>query len=154
MGCNRNDAINMKLQVDTQPNIGLEINVCHSVVEIPDITLADEAGLSMKNRGALWNIHGAGFYDRHTLFDVRYKQLNDISDEISKRARLDVQVQSGDVPDMIDLEAAVRFLREDAKKFIGEYEDKGSFKLLVSVMCSRTIAICCGEHSYLMMPPG
>jgi starvation-inducible DNA-binding protein len=75
--------------------------------------------LAVKTRSAHWNVHAAGFYDRHTLFDVQYKQLNDISAEIAERARMlgglpigsfeeflkntRLNEQPGDVPDIIDL---------------------------------------------------
>lgn len=46
--------------------------------------------------------------------------------------------QSGDVPDILhllaDYETLIRFLREDARKCSEEYEDEGTFQLLVSVM--------------------
>jgi starvation-inducible DNA-binding protein len=155
MGHNRNDAFNMNLQVDIRPNIGLDSNTHQAVLRILNITLADEAVLCMKTRRALWNAHGPGFYDRRTLFDVQYKQLNDISDEISKRARVlgglpigsfkeflkntRLDEQPGDVPDIMDLlaghEAAIRFMREDAKKCSEEYEDKVTCDFLVDILC-------------------
>jgi starvation-inducible DNA-binding protein len=154
MGHNRNTTYNTKVQVLIQPKIGLDSNSHQAVVKILNITLADEAVLCMKTRNAHWNVHGAGFYDRHTLFDVQYKQLNDISDEISKRARVlgglpmgtfeeylkntRLVEQPGNVPDIQELladhEAAIRFLREDARKCSEEYEDEGTFELLVSIM--------------------
>jgi hypothetical protein len=46
--------------------------------------------------------------------------------------------QPGVVPDILrllaDHEASIRFLREDARKCTEEYEDEGTFELLVSVM--------------------
>jgi hypothetical protein len=49
-----------------------------------------------------------------------------------------VEEQPGIVPDILHLiadhEACIRFLREDARKCTEEYEDEGTFELLVSVM--------------------
>jgi starvation-inducible DNA-binding protein len=46
--------------------------------------------------------------------------------------------QPGKVADIMDLladhEAAIRFLREDSRKCTEEYEDEGTFDLLVTVM--------------------
>jgi starvation-inducible DNA-binding protein len=150
----RNDGHDPKLQVLIQPNIGLDSDVRHSVVKILNNTLANEAVMTLKTRSAHWNVSGAGFFELHILFDTQYKQLNDISDEIAERTRMlggiaigssqefinytRLEEQPGEIPGIIDLladhEATVRFLREDARKCTEEYEDEGSFELLVSVM--------------------
>ena len=155
MGHDHNDGHNPILQVLIQPNIGLDSDIRRSVVEILNNTLANEAVLTVKTRSAHWNVSGPGFFELHILFDSQYKQLNDISDEIAERARMlggiaigslqefirqaRVSEQPGVVPDILHLladhEASVRFLREDAKKCTDEYEDEGTFELLVSVMC-------------------
>src|SRR4030042_1143369 len=85
---NRNDGHNTNLQVEIQPNIGLDSDVRHSVVEILNNTLANEAILSQKIRSAHWNVSGSGFFELHILFDSQYKQLNEISDEIAERSRM------------------------------------------------------------------
>jgi len=154
MGNNGNDGHNPRLRVLIQPNIGLDSDVRRSVVEILNNTLANEAVLTVKTRSAHWNVSGAGFFDQYILFDSQYKQLNDISDEIAERARMlggiaigslqefidytRVEEQPGVIPDILrliaDHEATIRFLREDARKCTEEYEDEGTFELLVSVM--------------------
>ena len=154
MGNSGNDGHNPKLQVLIQPNIGLDSDVRHSVVEILNKTLANEAVLTVKTRSAHWNVSGAGFFELYILFDSQYEQLNNISDEIAERARMlggiaigslqefinytRVDEQPGVVPDILrliaDHEATIRFLREDARKCTEEYEDEGTFELLVSVM--------------------
>ena len=155
MGFNRSDAIIHKLKVAIQPNIGLDSDARHSVVEILNDTLADEAVLSMKTRSALWNLHGAGFDDRHALFDLQSKQLNNISEEIAERTQVlgglpigsfgeflnntRLAEQPGNVPDTMDLladhEAFIRSLREDAKKCSEEYEDEVTCAFLVDILC-------------------
>jgi len=142
------------LQVPLQPNIGLDGNARQSVVGILNITLADEAVLKTKTRSAHWNARGADFFELHTLFETQYNQLNDISDEIAERARMlggyaigslqeflnhtRLEEQPGDVPDILrllaDHEAVIRFVRGDATKSTEEYEDEGTFDLLVSVI--------------------
>jgi starvation-inducible DNA-binding protein len=154
MGPNSNNGHNPKLPVLIQPNIGLDSDVRHSIVELLNITLADEAVLTTKTRSAYWNIHGADFFELHTLFATQYQLLNNISDEIAERARMlggfaigslaeflhhtRLEEQPGIVPDILhllaDYEASIRFLREDAKKCTDEYEDGGTYELLVSVM--------------------
>ena len=154
MGIDRNISKQIKIQVEIQPNIGLDYQAQLAVVNILNVTLADEAVLTLKTRGAHWNVSGAGFFELHLLFDSQYEQLNDISDEIAERARMlggiaigslheiirftRLQEQPGITPDIMDLladhEAFIRFLREDAKKCSEEYEDEGTFELLVGVM--------------------
>ncbi len=150
----RNDAINTKLQVDIQPNIGLDGDVRPLVVDLLNITLADEAVLATKTRSAHWNVSGTGFFDLYAVFGTQYDQLNCISDEIAERARIlggfaigsiqeflnhtRLEERPGEVPDVLrllaDHETVIRFLRGDAEKCIEEYEDEGTFDLLVSVM--------------------
>jgi starvation-inducible DNA-binding protein len=154
MGNNHNDGHNAKMQLLIQPNIGLDSDVRHSVVQILNNTLANEAVLTAKTRNAHWNVSGTGFFELHILFDSQYEQLNDISDEVAERARMmggiaigslqefmqfsRVEEQPGVIPDLFrliaDHEASIRFLREDARKCTEEYEDEGTFELLVSVM--------------------
>ncbi len=155
MGINRNNSTNLKMQVEIQPNIGLDYQAQLAVVKILNITLADEALLTLKTRNAHWNVSGAGFLELHyLLFNSQYEQLNDISDEIAERARMlggiaigslheiirstRLQEQPGKTPDLMDLladhEALIRFLREDAKKCSEDYEDEGTFELMIGVM--------------------
>ena len=154
MAHNHNDGHNPRHKVLLQPNIGLDGDVRHSVVEMLNHTLANEAVLALKTRCAHWNGSGAGFLELRILFNSQYEQLNDISDEIAERARMlggmaigslqefiayaRVEEQPGSVPDILrllaDHEASIRFLREDARKSSEEYEDEGTFELLVSVM--------------------
>ena len=151
---NHNNGHDPDLQVVIQPNIGLDGETRRSIVDILNITLADEAVLAARTRSAHWNISGEDFFELHILFDTQYKQLNDISDEIAERVRMlggfaigslqefliqtRLEEQPGDIPDILcllaDHEAYIRFLREDARKCTEEFEDEGTFELLVSVM--------------------
>ena len=155
MGLNHNDGQHSELQVLIQPNIGLDSDIRHSIVEILNNTLANETVLTHKTRSAHWNVSGAGFFDLHILFASQYEQLNNISDRIAERTRMlggnaigsleeiiclaRVKEQPGVVADILrllaDQEASIRFLREDAKKCSEEYEDEGTSDLLVSIMC-------------------
>jgi starvation-inducible DNA-binding protein len=151
MGHNRNDGHGPKQQILIQPNIGLESDVRLSVVEILNNALANEVILMMKTRSAHWNVSGPGFFDMHTLFDLQYKQLCQISDELAQRVRMlggiamgslheviqstQLEEQPGQIPDVLHLladhEACIRFLRDDARKCSIEYEDEGTLDLLV-----------------------
>lgn len=154
MDNNINDGHNPKLLSLIQPNIGLDSDVRHPVVEILNNTLANEALLSLKTRSAHWNVSGPSFFEMRILFDTQYKQLNDISDKIAERARVlggfavgtfgeflsltHLEELPGNVPDILHLladhETLIREIREYAKKCTEEYEDEGTFELLVSVM--------------------
>jgi starvation-inducible DNA-binding protein len=149
-----NDGHNPKLLVLIQPNIGLDSDVRSLVVEILNNTLANEAVLILKTRNAYWNVSGPNTYELHLLFDLQYQQLNDITDEIAERVRIlggiaigsfyeftqlsRIEEEPGVVPDILrllaDHESCIRFLREDARKCSEEYEDAGTFALLVGLM--------------------
>jgi starvation-inducible DNA-binding protein len=151
MGRTRTAGIKTKLQVSIQPNIGLDGDARASVIEILNILLADEAVLTIKTHSAQWYACGPGFLDLQTLFDRQFHQLNQISDEIAERVRMlggfainsfeeflhytRLEEQPGAAPDMVcllaDHEACVRFLREDARTCFEEYEDHGTYALLV-----------------------
>lgn len=145
---------NMNPPVEIQPNIGLDSDVRHSVVDMLNHTLANEVVLSVKTRSAKWNICGTRSYDLHILFKAQYQQLNHISDKIAERTRMlggtaigslnefirltRLEEQPGIVPDILQLladhEISIRLLREDVRKCNEDYEDEGTFELLVSVM--------------------
>ena len=157
MGNNHNDGHDPTLQVLIQPKIGLESDARSPVVEILNNTLANEAVLSLKTRSAHWNVNGAGFLELRNLLEAYYEKLNDIADEIAERARMlggfaigsfeeylahsRLVEQPGEVPDVLHLladhETCIRFLREDARKCTEEYEDEGTFEMLVGVMRSH-----------------
>jgi len=151
MGREHNNGFYPKLQVDIQPKIGLDDKARKSVVGLLNNILADEAVLATKTRSAHWNTHGANFLELHTLYDTQYMRLNAITDEIVERVRLLGGIAIGsfqefldhtrlgelsvDVPHLLaDHEAAIRFLREDANQCIKEYEDQGTFSMLVGVI--------------------
>ena len=149
-----NDGHNPNQQIAIQPNIGLDGSTRQSVLVILNHTLADEVMLTAKTRSAHWNVHGSGFFELQTLFETHYQLLTNISDDIAERARMlggiaigslqefldhtRLEEQPGEVPDIMHLladhEVMIRFLREDARKCTEEYEDEGTFELLVSVM--------------------
>jgi starvation-inducible DNA-binding protein len=154
MDHNRNDGHNTKVQVLIQPNIGLDSDVRHAVVKILNIALADEAVLKTKTRCAQWNVRGTGFFELRILFETQYQLLNQISSEIAERVQMlggyaigsleefldytRLEEHPGFVPDTLrllaDHEASIRCLREDSRKCTEEYEDQGTFELLVSIM--------------------
>ncbi|MCJ7696219.1 MAG: DNA starvation/stationary phase protection protein [Anaerolineaceae bacterium] len=142
------------LPILIQPNIGLESDVRHLVVEILNHSLANEALLSQKTRNAHWNTNGKGFFKLHILFETQYNQLNEIVDKIAERTRIlggfaiasfkeflgltKLEEQPENIPDILHLladhETIIRLLREDIRKCSEEYEDEGSIELLVRVM--------------------
>jgi starvation-inducible DNA-binding protein len=144
----------VKLPLLILPNIGLDHENRQCVMEILNKTLANEVVLTLKTRSALWNVSGPSYFELYMLFSTQTQLLTDISDEIAERVRViggiavgslkefvnftRLEEQSGDKPDVLHLladhETSIRFLREDAKRCSEEYEDEGTFELLVSVM--------------------
>jgi starvation-inducible DNA-binding protein len=154
MWLNRNDVSDLKLLGDTWPAVPPDSNYRQAVVNILNTTLADEAVLCIKTRGALLSVRGVDVNDQHMLFEFQYKQLNVISDEILNRIRVlgimpsgsfgeflkytRLEEQPGNAADIMHLladhEAAIRFLREDAKRCIEEYEDQVTHDFLVAIL--------------------
>jgi starvation-inducible DNA-binding protein len=154
MGHNHNDGHNLKQQILIQPNIGLDSDVRLAVLEMLNNTLANEIVLAQKTRSARWNVSGSSFFEMSTLFDTQYKQLSQISDEIAERSRMLGGVILGSIHEMIqasrleehpglvadilhllaDQEACIRYVREDARKCAIEYEDEGTFNMLVDIL--------------------
>ncbi|MDX9850447.1 MAG: DNA starvation/stationary phase protection protein [Anaerolineaceae bacterium] len=150
----RNDGLHPQKKIFIQPNIGLESDVRIPVIEILNASLANEAVLTQKTRGAHWNVSGTGFFELHILFETQYKQLNEISDKIAGRVRMlggitiasfeeflkhtRILEHSSEIPDYLHLladhETIIRFLRDDIRKCNEEYEDEGTVELLVGVM--------------------
>jgi starvation-inducible DNA-binding protein len=149
-----NDGHKWQQHIQIQPNIGLESDVRHWVVEILNTNLADESVLSQKMRSAHWNVSGMGFFELHILFETQYKQLNEIIDKIAQRVRMlggiaiasfeqflshtRLKERSAVIPDNLNLladhETVIRFLREDIRKCNEEYEDEGTVELLVGMI--------------------
>jgi starvation-inducible DNA-binding protein len=154
MGHNHNDGHTLIKQVLIQPNIGLDSDVRQAVVELLNITLADEIVLATKTRNAHWNVRGADFFELHTLLEIQYQLINNTSDEIAERTRMlgGLAIGSlqefinhahlaeipGVIPDILHLladhETSIRFLRENTRKCTEEYEDVGTLELLVNVI--------------------
>jgi starvation-inducible DNA-binding protein len=154
MGQNRKDGQILKQQILIQPNIGLDGDVRRAVIEILNNTLANEIVLSQKTRSAYWNASGSGFMELHTLFESEYQQLSGIADNAAQRIRMlggvvigsmqaltknsRLEEQLGQIPDILHLladhEACIRYMREDARKCAIEFEDEGTFDMLVSAM--------------------
>ncbi len=154
MGHFRNVDHNMKLQVLIQPNIGLDSDTRHSIVDLLNQTLANEVVLTLKTRSAHWNTTGSSFFELNILFNSQYEQLNNLSKEIVERVLIlggiaigslqefidhtRLVEQPGVVPGALQLladhEAAIRFLREDAKKCSDEYEDEVTHDFLVNIL--------------------
>jgi starvation-inducible DNA-binding protein len=151
MSHNHTSGINRKLLVSIQPNIGIDGDARLSVVEVLNIYLADEAMLTMKTYRAYWHVHGPGFLDLRALFNQQCRQLNRLTNKVAERVRMlggfaissfeeylhstRLDDQPGEVPDILrllaDHEAVIRYLREDARKCLEEYEDHGSYSMLV-----------------------
>jgi starvation-inducible DNA-binding protein len=151
---NNDDCHEPNFQGLIQPNIGIDSDTRLLIIEILNKTLANESVLTIKTRSAHWNITGTGFFEFHILFDSQYEQLNKISDELAERIRIlggtaigslkeflnytRIEENPGEIPDTLvllaDHESIIRYLREDAKKVSEEYEEEGSFELLIGIM--------------------
>lgn len=151
---NRKDTIDAKLEVPSQPNIGLDEDACRAVVLILNQTLASEMVLAVKIRNAHWNVTGAGFFEKRIILKSQYSQVNETVEKIADRIRVlggaviydlmeliqiaRIKEHPGEVPGFLDLladhESLIRFMREDSRKCSEQYEDELSHAFLVSVL--------------------
>jgi len=154
MGQSRKEPTNRGLQVDLQPNIGLEDQDRRAVVELLNELLPLETGLVIKTRFAHWNLRGRQYVEQRGLLSSHYEQLNHIIEKLAERVRMLGEVADNslqefivnfkwddlrrDAPDIKDLlaahEAAIRRLREDAKKCSEEYGDEVTRQFLVEIL--------------------
>ena len=113
--------------------------------------LANEAVLALKTLSANRNMRGASFFALHNLFDLQYKQLVNISEEIAEGVRMlgglnigsiqefidftRLDEQPGITPDVLQLladhETIIRLLGEDARICSDEFEDEDTFELMI-----------------------
>lgn len=142
------------VQVTIQPNIGLDASTCQSIVDMLNLLLADEAVLLLKTHSADGHSAGVEVAELKALFDAQSQQISAISAEIAERIQIlgcaqlshaDELIDSarlrGDIspaPEIVNIladhEAFIRFLREDIRKCSENYEDQGTFLLLVNVL--------------------
>lgn len=154
MGQSRKEPANRRLQVDPQPNIGLEDDGRRAVVEILNQRLPFETELAIKTRFAHWNLRGKECAEQRGLLSSHYQQLNQIIEKLAERVRMlgeiaDDRLQEflgnlkwddlrRDAPDIKGLleahEAAIHSLREDAKKCSEVYGDEVTRQFLVEIL--------------------
>jgi DNA-binding ferritin-like protein len=146
---------NPKKQANIRPTTGMESDARRAVVNILNITLTDEAVLSMKTRAALSSAHQAGSSNQHPLF-AQFKKFvinsNALTDRILLlgdvftrndkelfKSRLDEK--TGYVPSLISLlvdhEAVIHYLRLDAETCSKEHEDRVTGNLLINILDSH-----------------
>lgn len=138
------------LPVSIQPNIGLDTATRHSVVDILNLLLADEAVLLSKIEQA----GDSGSADLRPVYTAQGLQIKEITHEMAERvsilggvsffeareisntARLDgnMGTPANFMSALADHEAFVRFLREDTQKCSEVYEDQGTFAMLVMML--------------------
>lgn len=154
MGQSRKEPTNTLLQVDFQPNIGLEGDERRAVVEILNRLLPMEIELTIKTRIAHWNARGTGCIEQRGLLSSHHEQLNQIVEMLAERVRMLGEIADDnlqeflvnikwddlrrDAPDIKGLlaahEVAIRNLREDAKKSSEEYCDEVTRQFLVEIL--------------------
>jgi starvation-inducible DNA-binding protein len=142
------------LQVDIQPNVGLEGDDRRAVIEILNQLLPLETGLTIKTRFAHWNLRGKKYVEHRRLLSAHSEQLNQILEKLTERVRMlgEIAVDRlqefftnfkwddlhGAAPDIQELlaahEAAIRSLRRDAKKCSEEYGDEATRQFLVEML--------------------
>lgn len=150
----RKEPTNRMLQVDLQPNIGLEGDDRRAVIEILNNLLPVETGLTIKTRFAHWNLRGKEYVEQRGLLSSHSEQLNQILEKLTERVRMlgEIAVDRlqeffanfkwgdlhGDAPDIEELlaahEVAIRSLREDAKKCSEEHGDEVTRQFLVEIL--------------------
>lgn len=68
-------------------NLGILETHLQPVAEQLNKLLADEVILYIKTRNYHWNIEGPNFNEMHTFYEMQFKQLDEIMDQIAERIR-------------------------------------------------------------------
>lgn len=71
-----------------EPNIGMDKKNREAVGALLNVLLGDIYVVYIKARNYHWNVVGPMFSDLHMFFEVLYKELEEIADEVAERARM------------------------------------------------------------------
>lgn len=147
----------MNTLTSIKPQLGLNVEQTHGVVNILRRLLADEFLLYTKLRNFHWNVTGPDFYELHEKFEEMYNEIAEVVDQIAERIRAFGEKAPGtlteflelatlkeapgsypDAPTMIaellaDYEALVRQLRDDIEA-IDELDEVGTEDLLTGLL--------------------
>ncbi|WP_396147867.1 Dps family protein [Flavobacterium sp.] len=139
-------------------HIGITEKNGQSVVDELSKILADEFVLYTKTRKAHWNLEGPDFFEKHTFFELQYRQLEEFIDEVAERIRklgfytpasltdflsltqlTEVTSEKNDSKGfikelLIDHESVIINLRENISKFDKEFHDAGSTDFITGLM--------------------
>jgi starvation-inducible DNA-binding protein len=69
-------------------NLAIPETHLQAVAEQLNILLADEIVLAMNTRNYHWNVEGANHQELHRLYEVQYKELDEMTDQIAERIRI------------------------------------------------------------------
>jgi starvation-inducible DNA-binding protein len=141
-----------------EPNNGISKDNRTKVVEILNLSLADETILAMKLRKYTWNIEGRNFFEKHEFFEQNLVKVLNIVDKLAVRVRMlgdypvatlqkyvdmsrlseDDEGQSTEesmVRDLLDcVEKMITQYREDIDNIKEMYSDSGTASLLTEIM--------------------
>lgn len=67
--------------------IGINATHRHEVVKKICQLLSDEFVLFVKTLNAHWNVEGNDFYNKHSFFEIQYREMIDIIDNVAERIR-------------------------------------------------------------------
>jgi len=71
-----------------EPNIGMDKKNREAVGALLNILLGNIYVVYIKARNYHWNVVGPMFSDLHMFFELFYKELEEIADEVAERARI------------------------------------------------------------------
>jgi starvation-inducible DNA-binding protein len=138
--------------------VGLDLESRASLVDLLNVTLADEQLLYTKTLNFHWNVTGPLFHQIHVLLEEHYQEMQSLSDEIAERARMlggsaigsfaefqevtRLSESPGEIPtaeEMVtilveDHESFITNLRQDTEAAMEEYDDQGTGDLLIGVL--------------------
>ena len=138
--------------------MGIKTSISAEVAHMLNILLADEFLLYTKTRNAHWNVIGHDFYSKHTFFEMQYRQLEEICDEIAERVRTlghyaiatmqnflkvthlsEVSREHNDsrgyVKELLEgHESIIIFIRENITRFAIEMRDAGTSDFVTGIM--------------------
>lgn len=123
-----------------------------------NIFLADEFLLFTKTKNAHWNTAGRDFYEKHKFYEMQFKQLDKIIDDLGERIRTLGHYASATLKSFLQLthlseaprnmndstgflkqlltdhESIIIHFRENIGRFVNEFNDRGTSDLITGIM--------------------
>jgi starvation-inducible DNA-binding protein len=138
--------------------IGISEKNTGSITDILNTWLSDEYVLTTKTKNFHWNVSGPDFFGLHQFFEVQYRELDMMLDEVAERIRMLGHYAVGTMSDFLkmthlseskngdlnpksmlqellrDHEIIIRWLRTQSEHVDEKFKDGGTSDFMISML--------------------